>query len=116
MVRWVRIAFKVAKKGRHKVHHVGAVVIKGGRVVSKAANMSRPYQKINCGFHAEERALRGNKDFRGAVIIVVRSNVKSNISGLSRPCDKCMKVIRAKGIKKIGYINQDKEFVLERVW
>lgn len=115
MSRWIRLAFKEAKKGRHRQHKVGAVVIRGGKVVSKAYNISRPFGIDNCGFHAEERALREDRNFKGSTIIVVRSNLNFNIAGLSKPCDKCMKVIRAKGVKKICYLDDNKVFITERV-
>ena len=94
---------------------LGAVVIQGGNVISTAANMSRPYGLDNCGFHAEKRALRGRKDFKGAVIIVVRMNTRGKLSGMSRPCPKCMKVIREKKIKKIIYVNDNREICIEKV-
>lgn len=115
MTRWIRLALKTAATGKHPQHLVGAVVVKGGNVLSKAANLSRPFGLDNCGFHAEERALREDIDYRGATIIVVRINSKSGNTGLSRPCIKCMKIIRSRGLKKIIYLSDADNACIERV-
>lgn len=115
MSRWVRIALKTACLGEHPRHLVGAIVVKGGKVLSKAANLSRPYGVLNGGFHAEERALREEIDYRGAVVIVVRVNKKTKIVGMSRPCERCMRVIISKGIKKIIYMDSELTVCVEKV-
>lgn len=107
-------ALKEARKGRHKDVLVGALLVKGGNIIARASNMSRPFGDINRGFHAEERVLK-NRDARGLTLVVVRANRKGKPATMSRPCEKCLPLILKKGIKKVIYINWNGKFVTERI-
>lgn len=113
--RWVALAFRESLKGRPKSQRVGAVLLRGGNVIEKAFNISRPYGEANCSLHAEERLLKG-KTFTGCTLVVVRSNKQGKLVTMSRPCEhKCYElVVRAK-IRKIIYINWEGEIVIEKV-
>lgn len=114
MRRWIRSALKIARNGRHPEFKFGAIVIRGGSVISRAANFSRPYGIDNRGFHAEERALNESKNYKGATLIVAcRTN--SGRNHISRPCEICMKLIEQKGITKIIYLNREGNICVERV-
>ncbi len=107
-------ALKEARKGRHKDALVGALLIRGGSVVARASNMSRPFGCSNRGFHAEERVLK-NRDARGLTLVVVRANRNGKPATMSRPCEKCLPLIIKKGVKKVIYINWNGNFVEERI-
>lgn len=86
-----------------------ALVAKGGVVLSAAVNMTGSLYRDD-GKHAECRALRPNRDYRGATIYVARAN------GLvSRPCAKCMPLLVAAGIKRAVYCNSYGNLVSERI-
>lgn len=99
MNNWFKLAMRLTKKSSHKKHKMAAVVISGGRVLSIAANTQ------DWGGHAELRALR-NINCKGGIIIVARSNGRC-----SKPCKKCLQLIRESGLAKMVYI--DKEGTLE---
>lgn len=77
---------------------MAAIVVRGGAVISKAANLHR----MDC--HAERRTLRPHVDYTGADLYVVRSNL-----GISKPCPECMKVIVESGVKNVFYFNKEKQ-------
>lgn len=112
----LRIASKSALDGKHPHALVGAVLIKGGRVIDKTANYSRPFGEDNCGFHAEERLVRNNpQHVKGSIIVVARRNKKGAPSTMSRPCKKCYPLLCKHGVKKVIYINWDGEVTVEKL-
>lgn len=108
-IRWMKLALKVAEDAQHKRHHMGAVIVRGGCVLSKAFNISRPLDSANRG-HAEVRAICNRDDLAGATIYIARSNCR-----ISRPCRACFEAIRKAGIRKIVFIDQGGRVVEERV-
>lgn len=88
----------------------GAVIVKGGRVLSTGMNKERNHPKIvssehiktHCSVHAEIDALKKAGDVRGATMYIARVN-KRGQDRSSRPCDKCYSNIINAGIKKIVY-------------
>lgn len=94
---------------------MGALLIKGGQVICSSANMSRPFGKLNRGFHAEERLLKSQKNAKGATLVVVRLNKHKKPATMSRPCPKCWPLVLASGVKKVIYINWDGCVIVERI-
>lgn len=94
MLRWLRVASKVARHSTHKKHKFGAVVVRGGSVIAYAWNTPKR--------HAEERVLNNldSRDLKNATIYVVR-----NSGTMSKPCEECMKVIEQTQIRKIVYVD-----------
>lgn len=90
----------------------GAVVVKGGRIVSTGINrfknhpmmVSPEHIKEHCSVHAEVDAIRKLKNARGATIYIARIGKRGN-QALSRPCDSCYTAIQKAGINKIVYTN-----------
>jgi deoxycytidylate deaminase len=103
------IADKQAKKSPFPKHKLGAVIVKGGRVLSTGYNEVR-YSKYTrySTVHAEEAAIIKLLDKRkltqlvGADLFVTRICPSGN-PGLARPCDRCMGLIKSVGIKHIHY-------------
>ena len=117
MKRLIRLAYKEALKGRHPSQKVGAVLYKGGCILARASNMSRPYGLDNRGFHAEERLLNKypKEKVQGATVVVVRTNLKGCMSSMSRPCSTCYNLLVESGVKKIVYMNWHNDISVERV-
>lgn len=96
MNAFMRLALKEAYKCTTNRHRVGAVVVRGGRVLAKSHNrLTR---------HAEVRALAGlwASECEGAVVYVVRPTYTGGV-GLARPCPDCERELRMKGVKKVVY-------------
>lgn len=110
MKRWMAFAKKLSVYGIHPQHRLGAVVVRGGSVLSTGVNVAKPYGKDNGGRHAEVRALMPHYDFRGATLYVAREN-----GGASKPCPNCMAAIRRAGISKIVYVGSDRQIYQERL-
>jgi pyrimidine deaminase RibD-like protein len=104
MSRWLALALKVADASDHPHHHLGCVVVKGGAVLSYAANLGRR------GRCAERRALRPHHDLRGAVAYVARSN-----GGTSRPCKHCAIALREAGVAFVVFVDEQRQVVREAV-
>jgi deoxycytidylate deaminase len=104
MNTFIELAYKTTEKSNHPKHQLGCVITRGGAVLSVAAN------RWDWGKCCERRAIRPHCDYRGAVLIVVRSNKK-----MSKPCSACRIAIEKAGIKKIVYIDWNGNVVIEKV-
>ena len=90
----------------------GAVIVRGGSVISTGINRFKNHPKIvspehikkHCSIHAEVDAIRKVKDAKGATIYVARVGKKGNQT-ISRPCNYCYDAIKRAGITKIVYTN-----------
>ena len=99
----IEMAYKNCANSTHPQHRMTALVVKGGSVLSIAHNLDKRRG------HCETRALRPHQDFKGATIIIVRSNGR-----ISKPCPNCRAAIKRAGIKKVVYINEDCQVVVEK--
>jgi deoxycytidylate deaminase len=108
----IRIASRQAEKSTHR-YKLGAVIVKGGRVLSTGYNEIRYSKELQKGsIHAEEAAIlkllkaKRLSDLAGADLYVSRIS-HGGYSRLSCPCAGCMALIRAVLIKKVIYTTDD---------
>lgn len=88
-------------------HRVGAVVLKKGRVVSRGFNSVTTHRLLRSKYghfsiHAECAALL--KRAPGDTIVVVRVRRDGRL-GMSRPCSKCMAMIKECNIRYVVYVD-----------
>lgn len=107
-----KFARKLAAQSEFSRARIGAVITKGGRVLSTGIN-ERKYTKRNGrswpSIHAEEAAIlkilkepNGQRKLIGATIYVSRIK-KDGTPGLAKPCKDCQALINAVGIKRVFY-------------
>ncbi|ASR76603.1 deoxycytidylate deaminase [Streptomyces phage Samisti12] len=95
-------------KSNMKQRH-GAVIVKGGRVLSRGWNLlkndpnnvSDEHIERFCSVHAEAMAIARCKKAIGATIYIARN--KSGNARHSKPCDACHAAIDAAGIARVVY-------------
>lgn len=104
MGKWMRCALRVAQDSDHPKHQLGCVVVKGGAVLSCAANLGRR------GRCAERRALMPHRDLRDATAYIARMN-----GGVSRPCPYCRKALQEAGISFVVFVDEQRQVVREAV-
>jgi deoxycytidylate deaminase len=104
-----RAASKEAKKSQHNQHRLGAVVVKGGRILATGFNAMRPSGLLKTTtMHAEAAAIlkllkeRRLHDLFGAEMYVTRFT-RGGAVGLAKPCPACHSLILSVGIKKVHY-------------
>ena len=105
----IRLTQKEALKSVFPRHRVGAVIVKGNRVVSTGYN-KHGYSKITRynTLHAEEMAvvrLLRHADFsalNGSTIYVTRFTPGGNV-GLAKPCNRCSELLRSVGVSRVVY-------------
>lgn len=102
-------AEREALKSKHKQHRVGAVIVKGGRILSTGFNKIRPSKELKTEtIHAEEDAVlkvlrNGNHQaLVGAKIYVTRFTRGGRI-GLSKPCERCMALLTSVGMRSASF-------------
>lgn len=105
----LRLAMRVAESSECTTKH-GAVLVKGGRVLSLGVNRWRNHPSVctkdtvreNCSVHAEVDALSRVTDSRGAVLYIARVGRKG-LPLLSKPCPRCYDRLEKAGVKRIVY-------------
>jgi pyrimidine deaminase RibD-like protein len=95
--RFIRLARKTAEDSKHHQHMMACVITKGGAVLSMEANAQSGRG------HAEARAIRPHRDYRGATIYVVRLNGRQ----ISKPCPSCTQKIKDAGITTVVFTDID---------
>jgi tRNA(Arg) A34 adenosine deaminase TadA len=100
MSRWYQMAKRLSAQSRHTKQQMGAIIFKGGRVLSHAVNSKR------VGRHAEIRALTRDVDFQGASIVIARSS-----GGCSKPCRVCYLLIQSLGLREMLFIDESGSLV-----
>ena len=109
----MRLAFKVARESKFERARVGAVVVRGSRVLSTGCNrigFSKylPDRRFRESVHAEAQAIlellkhRRGDELVGSTMYVSRIN-NSGFARLSRPCPACKRLLEAVGIRKVFY-------------
>ena len=109
----IRMAAKVAKQSTFKRHRLGAVVVKGHRILSTGYNEVR-YSKLigKHTLHAEASAviklLKGGhqNDLVGSTMYVTRFT-RGGAVGMAKPCVECHNLIQSVGINRVVYSNEE---------
>jgi deoxycytidylate deaminase len=104
---WYSLAEKTARLSECR-YRLGAVIVKGGNVLSIACNILRTHTShVNwldwvVSIHAEHRAcLLAQCNIVGATIYVARYK-----GDTSKPCKSCYAAILESGIKEVCYLEQ----------
>lgn len=116
-----RIAERQAMRSVFKQHRLGAVIVKGGRVLSTGFNSRRPSRLLSRPtLHAEASAVlkllkqRRLSDLSGADLYVTRFTAGGRV-GMARPCPSCMDLIRAVGIRRVYYSTDTEVTAMEKI-
>lgn len=115
-----RIKSTAIKLARTSQHHekVGAVIVKGRRVLSLGLNGIKTHAAIKTKIdpnslvdklHAElATILKAKTDVTGTKMYIARiCPGKKHGTGMSRPCKLCMSFLKKSGIKEIYYTTGD---------
>ena len=94
--RILKVARKKAKECDY-IYRLGAVVVRGGKILSIASNTRKG--------HAEVNAIKQASKTEGADIYVTRHTPTG--MAMAKPCDNCMEAIKAAGIRRIYYTSRD---------
>src|SRR5215204_1601899 len=109
MTRFYQLARLLSDRSPYPIpsKRMAAVVVSAGRVLSRATNISGTCYP---GKHAEVRALRPHRSYRGSTLYVARKN------GLtSRPCPGCWIAALEAGISRVVYADAAGKVVSERL-
>jgi tRNA(Arg) A34 adenosine deaminase TadA len=105
--RGLSAALNCAKDSPHLKYRMGAVAIKGGRVLGASHNRPRNTPQVagdnnwqECSEHAEQALVRMRDDLQGAVVYVARLDARGN-STLARPCIRCYEGLVKAGARRV---------------
>lgn len=107
--KYMGLAIQLALADMDKPHRRGkmhmAAVACSRRTIAAQTNVQIPGERHYEG-HAERRVLRHFSDNESAELYVARVTRDGHIA-LAKPCERCMKAIHTKNIKRIYYTTQD---------
>lgn len=108
-----QIAIQKAKKCKYHFMH-GAAIVQRDKIVGTGYNKVHHTGIRNEGIHAERDAIQNTtaRHREGSILYVCRLNRKGQLK-MSRPCSKCMKLIKKVGIGTICYSTNQGEWVKE---
>ena len=103
--RYLRLAETYAYKSNYERWPVGAVLVRGGSVLTGASNDLRnpaditgvPFEQ--CSLHAEMAVLKKTKNVVGSTIYVARV-LRTGSVGLAKPCSRCQKELMVSGVRQ----------------
>lgn len=108
-----RLAEKQALKSPFLKHRVGAVIMKGNRVLSTGFNSIRYNRETRLStLHSEAAAItkmvkaHRMAELVGSTMYVTRFTKAGTVS-CAKPCQPCEELIRAVGIKRVFYTDFD---------
>lgn len=111
--KFIDLAARVASNSSDTEFQIGAVLIRGKNIISTGWNQGskthpmqyRMYpQRPGTGLHAEIHTLQGLRpyDVAGSDLYICRVR-SSGDYGLSKPCDRCMVILRDYSVKRIFF-------------
>lgn len=103
-IRGIRLALGQAEKAPHDQWRVGAILMRGGSVLSTGYNRYRnsPAQVELDGvsYHAEDVAIRKAGNVKGATLYVARITRRGYL-GIAKPCARCQDLLMEHDIHKV---------------
>lgn len=109
-IRWLNRALTQAEQAPHEQWRVGAVLVRGGRLLSVGFNRYRndPSQVDLAGvsYHAEAVAIRKAGFTEGATLYVARVT-RSGDLGSAKPCARCQRLIAHHGVHTVVWTTPD---------
>lgn len=114
-LKHLRHAESFAVVSKYKRWRMGAVVVRGGRILAGASNDLRNSASTDgipleeCSVHAEVAALKRAKAVEGSTVYVARV-LKNGRRGLARPCARCEDVLIAAKVRRAIWTIDDDSF------
>lgn len=119
-LRFITKALAASLESDHDKVRIGAVIVDGNYVVSRACNVRRTHTRqhrynVQTGrkcpapkLHAEIHALIKSRDYdlTGCTLYVGRYQLNGSL-GNCKPCSSCRQAIKDSGIKKIVYTTEE---------
>lgn len=113
--KFIKMARKEAEKSRSPKYRMGAVIVKGNRVIGRGRNrlsgkmnrFERRFQMTLFSLHSEMASLLDcDEDLTGATMFV--AGIREDGSNVySRPCKRCLKILRHTEIKTVYYSTEN---------
>lgn len=105
--RYLAMAARAAVSPSATGYRLGAVAVRGGRVLGLGSNRFRNAREAHAprwawSIHAEDACLRRVSDAHGATLYVARVSA-TGLLRLARPCPNCWTLAHDAGISKIVY-------------
>jgi deoxycytidylate deaminase len=117
-MRYFELAKRLTQSADHHQHRIGSVIVKKNRVISVGYNLLKTSPKSTHPYfssHSEMRAIWGvsPEDLKGSTIYIFRQN-REGFPARAYPCQYCLELIKASGIKRIYYTDYN-SYAMEEI-
>lgn len=107
--RWVQRAIGVAYTSDHPRQQLGAVAVRGGKIIGWSVNRFRNHPRVvpnwyECSVHAEQ-GLVERFAVAGASVYIAR--VSPSRVAVAKPCQECMRRLIGAGVRRIVWTESD---------
>lgn len=105
---YAKLLKHIALGSDHPRHRHASLILRGGALLSSATNAG--------GRHAEVRALMKlwpNKR-KGTTVVNIRITAAGAV-GISRPCSRCMAVLKEAGVRSVVYTDRKGQWAQEKI-
>ena len=119
-IKYYQLARRMSRFSNHRHHKLGAVLVAKNKVINTGFNSTSTHPKSPdrkwFSVHAEFSALLGIEAYkvRGSDLYVTRSTITMPYAN-SKPCEECEFFIRKMGIRRVHYINQERQFASMKI-
>lgn len=103
MSRWIALALRLTRYGKHSHHKLAAVLVRGGSVIAFGANHDTKHAEIVA-------CTKAKQGLSGATLFIMRDNGRC-----SKPCSKCMAVLSSLPLNKLVYVNSLQKIEVQRM-
>ncbi len=109
--KYLNVARQEAKKGSVSDWHIGAVIVRGGKIISRGHNKNsgkiRKFEQLLnislFSLHAEMSAILNCNESVEDTIMFIAGNKKNGHKMYCRPCKHCLKIIKHMKFKAVYY-------------
>lgn len=109
-MKFFDLAKKLSRNSTHYQHKLGAVIVKGNKIVGVGFNKLKTNSKSNHLYHSHhaelDAILNANTSDLTKMSIYVYRETKDGSLGSSKPCRFCEKLIASYGIKEVFYTDK----------
>ncbi len=107
--RWLQRATGVALTSSHRSQKMGALALRGGKLVGYSVNRFRNHPRVvdnwyECSVHAEQ-GLVERTNVAGSIVYIAR--VHGSSVSIAKPCQSCMQILTEAGVRRIVWTESD---------
>lgn len=119
--KWLEVSFKIAELSDFYPYKMGCIAVKGGRVIRTGVNRISPGRLKDKRYHFKgvhcelDLTLNLDKDYLKGSTVYIAGLTQSGNKIHSKPCGICAQRLADYGVRKVYYLDKQREIACERI-